>query len=836
MSDRPYDPRIGAKPPQVPDLTTYRPATEHPLPGGGARREPQFREHIQGDAASPHAQGASYPQHAHPQPPAFGDPAAYGQVPQGYAMPADRMPRITGREAGSGPTRPPRKRRRWLRRIAWTIGGLGILTAGAVGALVAFAPVGLIRDQVVREVKVRTGRDLVIAGRTSLSVFPALGVSMADVTLSSPPAMGGAPFIQMRRLEVTVPLRPLLQRQVAIDQLILIDPVFELRVDPRGRRNWDFAGYMPAPTVMVAQAPTIQAPTGSPGNSDLEEFLRNASGSASPPADASVGTDSARPGSRARSGSLQDIALGDVRIANGAIRYRDDRSGLAEEVKAINARLSAKSLTSPAEAKGSFALRGDQIDFDARLATPRALMEERPVRLALNIASPRASGRYNGSLSIARGGEVDGNLKLDVPSVRGLAQWAGLPPSAAPSIGVFALEADVKNGATWIALNNAKLKVDQITGAGTAQIDAVPGARPSLKANLKLGAVDLNPFLAARGEGPEAVQAPADKEAAAPPVTRSGAPSGTPSAKISPQVRGFTQRSGWSEERFNLLFLGAFDADIRLSMSSLAYQDIKVGATQLSMGLKNRALRTTFDDIRLYGGQARGVLTLEPTASGTAAIGVNLTADGVSALPLLKDSAGFDWIEGRGKLQIAVSGQGATQKAVMESLGGKADFTFTDGALVGFNIPQTIRGLSQGRIGPLNRVPTDRTEFTEAGASFQIKGGVAETKDLRAISPQVRIAGMGTVNLAQRQVDATLRPKLVSATAGQTTATSGELAGLELPVRIRGPWERPQIAPDLDGILKNPKQAIEAVREFGRQVQQGKGGNLNQLLDQLKRR
>ncbi len=804
MSDRPYDPRIGQRPPQVPDLTTYRPAAERPQPDGGARREPQFRE----------------------QPPAFGHPAASEQ-----AAPADsHMPRITSvrRAGGNGPTRAPRKRRRWLRVIAWTFGGFAMLTGGAVGALVAFAPVGFIRDQMVQIVKARTGRELVIAGRTSLSFYPALGVSMGDVTLSAPPGMNGAPFIRMRRLDVTVPLRPLLQWQVAVDQLILTDPVFELRIDPRGRRNWDFAGYMPAPTVMVAQAP---APTGTTGNSDLEEFLRNASGSASTPADRAGNS----PRSGARSGSLQDIALGDVRIANGTIRYRDDRSGLAEEIKAIDARLSAKSLTSPAEAKGSFALRGDQVDFDARLTTPRALMEERPVRLALDIASPRASGRYVGSLSIARGGEVDGNLKLDVPSVRGFAQWAGLPPSAAPSIGVLGLESDVKNGATWIAFNNAKLKIDQITATGTAQIDAVPGSRPNLKANLKLGAVDLNPFLAARGDGPEAVTAPSVSEPSVPPLARSGVPSGN-SNKGSPQVRGFTQRSGWSEERFNLLFLGAFDANIRLSMASLAYQDIKVGTTQLSVVLENKALRTTFDDIRLYGGQARGILTLEPTAAGTAAIGVNLTADGVSALPFLKDASGFDWIEGRGKLQIVVSGQGATQKSVMESLAGKADFTFTDGALVGFDIPQTIRGLSQGRIAPLNRAPTDKTEFTEAGASFQIKGGVAETKDLRAISPQLRIAGTGTVNLGQRQVDATLRPKLVSASAAQTNPPLGELAGIELPVRLRGPWERTQIGPDLDGILKNPNQAIEAAREFGRQVQQGKGGNLNQLLDQFRRR
>ena len=92
------------------------------------------------------------------------------------------------------------------------------------------------------------------------------------------------------------------------------------------------------------------------------------------------------------------------------------------------------------------------------------------------------------------------------------------------------------------------------------------------------------------------------------------------------------------------------------------------------------------------------------------------------------------------------------------------------------------------------------------------------------------------LDLGQRQIDATLRPKLVGSLIGQsgTAAAAGELAGLELPVRIRGPWERPQVTPDIDSVLKNPGQAVDALRELGRQIQQkGKGGGLDKLIDQL---
>src|SRR5262249_16040879 len=112
--------------------------------------------------------------------------------------------------AGGPPRRPQRRRRSGLRLLAWGVSGLGVLIAASLVLLLWLAPVGLIRDQLVQEVKARTGRDLVVAGRTSLSLYPSPAVAMGDVLLSAPPGMGGAPFVSMRRLEARVPLLPLL--------------------------------------------------------------------------------------------------------------------------------------------------------------------------------------------------------------------------------------------------------------------------------------------------------------------------------------------------------------------------------------------------------------------------------------------------------------------------------------------------------------------------------------------------------------------------------------------------------------------------------------------------
>ncbi len=238
-----------------------------------------------------------------------------GSAPAGSRS-AQQMPRIAQRK-------PPRRRSGWGRRIAWAVGGLVVLVVAVVGLATVFVPVDFIRDRLVREVKARTGRDLVVAGPTSLTIVPNLGVSMQDVTLSGPPGMGGAPFLKIKRLSASAALWPLLQRQLDVQSVVLSEPTIDLRVDAQGRRSWDFAEWIPVsvPRIRLAQA------GGTPA--ELKEFIGNASQSAGKQA---AGTKVA---------ALGDLSIGEVRIDNGTVRYRDDKSGAAEEVKSINARLTA---------------------------------------------------------------------------------------------------------------------------------------------------------------------------------------------------------------------------------------------------------------------------------------------------------------------------------------------------------------------------------------------------------------------------------------------------------------------------------------------------------------
>src|SRR5262249_21352492 len=101
------------------------------------------------------------------------------------------------RMAPRPPTRPvrtPRKRstpsRSWLAVGAYAGLGLACLLLAAATFLFVAAPVELVRDRLVQQLKASTGRDLLVAGGSSVSFFPSAGGAGRDVSASGPAGLG----------------------------------------------------------------------------------------------------------------------------------------------------------------------------------------------------------------------------------------------------------------------------------------------------------------------------------------------------------------------------------------------------------------------------------------------------------------------------------------------------------------------------------------------------------------------------------------------------------------------------------------------------------------------
>lgn len=733
-----------------------------------------------------------------------------------------------GRTSRSAPE--PRKTG-WIWAFGLSVAGLATL-AGAGAAYLAFAPpIGMIRDQMIAQVKAKTGRDLNIGGPTTLTVGPGLGLSIRDVTLSAAPAMGGEPLVTMAELTANVRIWPLLMRRVSVDSVVVKQPVFDLRVDAAGKRSWDFAGIAPEVLVQYAQAAadkTTATTTATDGLPDaVKDFVNNASD-----------PDNPSPQMKAKLAKLEELTLGDVRIEGGTVQYSDARNGAHLVASGIDTQVKLDSLASPLDASGKLDYQGQTVAFAVKLASPKAIIEDRPAKLAFSLSGPPVEVKYDGTVTARAAIDFEGDVSANAQSLRRLVAWLGheLPP--ADGFGPVAASGKLKVSGTSYALNLTTLGLDGATASGTVLVDASGGARPRVTANLRISELDLNKYSLAAGKAIPAVAKPLPVRPAGGPKAMNGTTAKSIEDLINgsdaaggPKVKGYTKRAGWSTEPIALDGLGLLDLDAKLAVGKLLYHEIKVGQSAVTVALKGKVLRANFDDVQLYDGLGRGFISIDANAQPPV-MGGNMSVDGVAAANILKDVADFELLAGAARMSVAIGAQGTSEAELVATANGKADFAFTNGAIVGYNIPGTVRGLMQGRFSGFDRVPGEKTDFSELAASFTIANGVATNQDLRLTGPALRVSGAGQIQLPAQAVDYTVKPKVTAALLGQSGGVAEALgSGVDVPVRITGPWAKPHFAADSAAALKDPKN-IEAAKEIGRKLKDN--GTVKEIGSALK--
>lgn len=658
---------------------------------------------------------------------------------------------------------------------------LATVFAGGFAVLSLAFPGDTVRDYIVAEVKARTGRDLVVKGPASFSAVPSPSVSLQDVALTSPPGVDAPPLATVQRIDVRVALWPLLWREVVVESVVLNDPVIDLAVGADGRNNWTLrrsAQRLGETQIRYAQAETGTT-TDAPNLSPTFEALQRR--------------------------NISDVALEDMRIVNGTIRYRDDRGGKSHEVTDVAAQVAMKSLSRPATAQGRLSYKGEPLDFNAELGAVEPLLSHASSRLVLKLASRPLSLRYDGTIFPANG-EAEGSLDVASTSLAATARLLGadLPPDA--TLGTLELKGQLRSGGNRHTLSNATLKANGAVAHGQLALDT-SHTRPLLRGDLALERLDLDAVLSPpRTDASDTGNAPASQGEAAP----------TRPANPDTRVNGYAARGGWNENPVRLAALAILDADLKLATASFEHHDLKLGTTRLSVALHDRVLKATIDEAALYDGNAHGFVVIDGRTPDIAHVGINLTFDGVTLRPFLRDAAKLDWIEGRGTATLAVAGAGAHQRALVESLSGKADVKVGKGAVIGFDVKRMSENLASGRFSDLKPQPNDRTAFSGLTASWQIRDGVAHNGDLRLTGDSVTVTGSGTVSLPDRSLDYTVRPKLV----GEGEREGRGLAGIEVPVRMSGSWEQPTYKAD----------AGSAVDELGKRL---KGKNTDEIVDEL---
>lgn len=704
---------------------------------------------------------------------------------------------------------PPRRGGRTM--VYAFLGVVGLLALG-LGALVAAPPVDLVRAHVAAAVERQTGRKLVIEA-AGVSFASGLGVSLGKVTLTAPPTMAGAPLFAAERIEVSLALFPLVFREVKVDRLTLIRPVIDLRVDDDGRRSWDFAaGGQGRPPLQYAQIPGPRTDAGSTPP-ELADFMRNAS----PPKASSANEN--------RLG-LEAFSFADVRVEEGRIRYADRRSGFARELGGIDATLSLPSVGGPLSAKGHATLAGERIAIDLRLEQLGDFLADRSVPVRVNVEGNAVSASYDGKLTGGIQPLVDGRVALKASSAAKLARLLDLPLTGLDDLGALSVEGQMRATGASLMLTSATLMGGATAGTGLLGIE-FGGERPRLVTNLRLSVVDLDQLSALTSAARVAPQAsePGSPGRFAAPVGPPAQPSlpprsigdlleredlaPQPSTNPATRVHGYRKRAGnqWETDAIEAHWLRDFDADARLQVAALRAGALEAGQLQAGVELKGGVLRLTLTDVQIAGGTVRGLASID-ARKPSLVVGANLTGERLD-LKQVMALTGTDVVDGRGRLVVAVSAEGGSERELISTLAGRAEVKIADGALIGWDADAIVAGVGKGQMPSSGRDPNARTPFKELSGNFNIAKGVARTRDLKLDSRTVTASGTGTINIVDRNIDLIVKPRIAS-------------GGIEIPIRVAGSWDNPSVVPDVNRALESP-QAQEAVRHL-------KDGNVDGAL------
>ena len=681
-------------------------------------------------------------------------------------------------------------------------GGVALLCLG-VGAATFFVmspPTDYIRREIIARVKAETGRDLTIGGGASFTLFPSLGLRLSDVSLSAPAGMGGEPLLKAANFDVGVRLLPLLRQEIVVDRLELNEPVFSLRVDTDGRRSWDMAG-IDVP-LRFARAPSASA----------WDFI--ISPAAAAPSDVAA------------------LSIDDIRITNGAVRYNDERNGAWGRFDGLNAQFSLAALDQPLQGSGSLVAEGETFEFKSTLTPPQDVAEQRPAKLSLTVTGMPLTFSYDGTVGPTNG---EGTLAANSPSLAALAHWWGNDLSPEAGKGEVAFTARLSATEKSVHLTEVKLKAGTTTASGTVGFEEREGSRPHVAADLKISGLNVAELplgadiRAGRGSN-TAVPAPSplslDGGATAPAPADPNSIEDLLNRPGGPQVKGYTQRAGWSTEPIDIKALGLADVDARVVLTDVTYGGTRIDGAEVAVGVKDQVAKVTLTELRLYDGSGHGIVTLD-ASSGEPAFTADVSLSGISARPLLRDSAQVDWLAGSADVAWKVSGRGATESAMVQSLNGTANITMSDGAVIGFDLGGALNELSEGSIPNFASDPSKKTDFRRLTGTFVIANGIATNKDLKLDSQHLHAAGDGAVDLPQRSLDYTVRPKLVANLGGD--GGEADAAGIEVPVHITGSWEHPDIAPDIAGAINAPG-TVDAVKQIGKQL---KGKNAGEIVQDL---
>ena len=472
---------------------------------------------------------------------------------------------------------------------------------------------------------------------------------------------------------------------------------------------------------------------------------------------------------------LEALDIESFSVINGQVTYIDAGAGLKKEISDLNLKFSGISFEKPVGISLGIKIDGKPVLLEGSVGPVGQYSDKGTVPLDLVLkAVDQLEVKIKGSLTdpmATQGFDLD--IQVAPFSPKKLAQVLNQAiPLKSKDPGVLeklALTVNAKGNPTSVSLSSGELVLDDSKLVFSA--DAKEFSLPNVKFDIQLDNMDLDRYLPESKEGTPSSAAPAP------------AASGSTASKA--------KKTDYGPLRKLVL-------DGKMNIAKLKAQGATVENLTVHILAKNGVITVDPLTLDLYKGSiiSKAELNVQKDDPTTK---MNLDAKGIQAGPLIKDTVKKEWIEGTLKAGFGLSMTGDTPETVKKTLTGQGEIVFTDGAVIGIDLADTVRSLQSKPGAGEAATEKPKTDFAEFKIPFTAKDGLIRIDGTSLSSPLMRVTAGGTAHLATEALDLKINPKLVATLKGQgdTQARSG----LTVPVLVTGTFSSPKVAPDIKGML-----------------------------------
>ena len=355
--------------------------------------------------------------------------------------------------------------------------------------------------------------------------------------------------------------------------------------------------------------------------------------------------------------------------------------------------------------------------------------------------------------------KLDMGLDLRHPDLAGLirALRPGYVP-AAPDLGGLTLTAGLKSDGDTVVIEGLRGNVGPTNLAGNGTWHTA-GPRPRLKLALTCGVIRLNDYLGSTR--PPGSAEPARRSRVGTggegslPAAAGAAPRAGPAAEDDPEPPADPQR--WPADPIDTTLPALADAEIEVHAEALIYKSFRVERPILNATLDDRILRIE----RLAGTVFGGGFDLAGGLDGrdVPAIDVDVAIEGMNVAEALFQASAFDVAAGTLDAGMKLHARGRSQRDLVRSLAGSADFKVRNGAVKGFDLHEVSDrlkhpGASAGFIGFLDAAMSGGvTRVSSLDATLAVENGVVRTSDMKLVADAGAGEAQGIVDLPAWNID-----------------------------------------------------------------------------------